>query len=881
MPLAAGSKLGPYEVLSPIGRGGMGEVYRARDTKLKRDVALKVLPRALAGDSDRMARFQREAEVLASLNHPHIAHIYGVEERGLVMELVEGESPKGPMPFDEAWKIALQIADALAYAHGKGVVHRDLKPSNIKVTPDGVVKLLDFGLAKAFSGTPDPIALDPENSPTITTGGTVAGVILGTAPYMSPEQARSKNVDWRTDIWAFGVVLYELLTARKLFQGDDLADTLAKVVRDQPDLGAAPEQAMRVLQACLEKDLKKRLQAIGDAHYLVGDPAAAAGPRAKGPRPWFWPAIAGAFAVAAAALSFVHFRETLPSADVLRFTVTLPDNAVPSFLVLSPDGRRLATVTSVKGNSGLYLRTMDSNDLRLLEGTSGARTPFWSPDSRFLGFFTDGKLKVIPAAGGPATTLCGETGLGYGGTWNRTGVILFGVRNKLRRVNAAGGECTSVDPDDSDFAILPEFLPDGNHFLFVGHKRADPNPPVLFVASLDGTKPRRILNDESSALYSAPASGKGLDYLLFRRGANLMAQPFDRERLEATGDPVAVASPATTSLSPPQVEASVASNGTLTYVTAPFQGFQLTWFDRSGKELGKVGEPAERRGLSLAPDGTRAVLVEGQFPARDPGTFLGMFDLVRNSDNRFTLSGKSGDGTAVWSSDGTRLIYPAADHAQLTLFLRSVDSDRETPLLPADGNPRTVSDWSRDGRFLIYTETDPKTQGDIWYLPDPGKTGSKPVKFFGTNAVDSQGQLSPDGRWLAYFSNEQGPGRGAVYIRSFPSGGSAMKVADKATEPRWSKRGNELFYLAKPLSTSTAALMAVTFQDAGGAAPRIGEAQKLLEFPAYTFVPQFNMFSYSPHPDGKRFLVNVFAAEGKREIEVITNWEKLMSGRRR
>src|SRR5215471_10373584 len=419
MAVAAGAKLGPYEILAPIGAGGMGEVYRAKDTKLKRDVALKVLPEVFASDADRLARFQREAEVLASLNHPNIAHIYGVEGRALVMELVEGESPKGPMPFDEAWRIASQIAAALEYAHDKGIMHRDLKPANVKVTPEGVVKLLDFGLAKAFAGHAE-VTADPENSPTITCGATEVGVILGTAAYMSPEQARGKPVDKRADIWAFGVVLYELLTGERLFKGEDASETLAQVLTKQPDCARVPAKAQRLVRECLQKDPKARLRDIGDARRLLEEPLQAESPPHR-KLPW---AVAVLTTVAAMVLGALLWRATR-AADrpLVRLDVDLgPDASLDSFAganaILSPDGTRLIYVS----RNRLFTRRLDQSQAAELPGTEGADAPFFSPDGQWVAYFAESRLKKVLVEGGATIVLCNAP-TGVGGSWGENNTI--------------------------------------------------------------------------------------------------------------------------------------------------------------------------------------------------------------------------------------------------------------------------------------------------------------------------------------------------------------------------------------------------------------------------------------------------------------------------
>jgi serine/threonine protein kinase len=891
----SGTRLGPYEILSVIGAGGMGEVYSARDTRLNRNVALKVLPEVFASDVERMARFEREAKLLASLNHPNIAAIHGLEESGstraLVMELVEGPTlaeriAAGPIPLDEALPIAKQVAEALEYAHDHNVIHRDLKPANVKVTAEGTVKVLDFGLAKALAD--DPASESLSNSPTLSAMATRQGVILGTAAYMSPEQARGKTVDKRTDIWAFGAVLYEMLTGRTAFKGEDVTETLAAVVMKEPALETLPPTTpaaiRKLLLRCLQKDKTLRMRDAGDVRIEiqealaapndVGATSAVSTPRSK--LPW---TLATVLAIVAASVSFVHFREAPSSEDVMNVSISVPLDSTPVFLALSPDGLRLAVGLANEGKYQLYLRSLDSPEYRLFPGTEHARMPFWSADSRFIGFFAEGQLKTIPAVGGPATTLCSGTGLGYGGTWNRDGVILFASEDgTLRRVKASGGACSGVPLDNHSIrAVTPEFLPDGNHFFYVNNV-ADPSAAGVYLAALDNPKARKVLNDVSSVLYSPPTSGQRLAHLLFRREATLMAQPFDGTKLEDVGDPFAVTSPVSFSSTSPQVAASVAPNGTLVYFDRSLQR-QLTWLDRSGHELGKVGTPGNLGGVAISPDGnTIAVNDRGQ-GATTSNSMIWLHDVARGSKSRFTQSGNS-SFAAVWSPDSQRVTYASSIGTQLNLFLKDVNGgEQETPLLSPSTNLRAPSDWSRDGRFLIYTSTDPKTQADIWYLPDPGKPGSKPVKFLATDASESQGQLSPDGRWLAYFSNQSG-GLGDVFIRPFPSGSGEWKVSvNGGREPRWSRDGKELFYLERFIPKSV--LMAVAIHPDASSGLQLGTPDKLFEFQnSIGYTQQLNLFSYSPHPDGRRFLVMVDAnAETAPVISVITNWKKLNGDR--
>ncbi|MBI3694947.1 MAG: serine/threonine-protein kinase [Acidobacteria bacterium] len=532
MPISAGTRLGPYEIVASLGAGGMGEVYRARDARLGRDVALKVLPEVFAKDAERMARFEREAQVLASLNHPNIAALYGLEESGgvraLVMELVEGPTlaeriEDGPIPIDEALPIARQIAEALEAAHEKGIIHRDLKPSNVKVKADGAVKVLDFGLAKALED--DPASSDVRNSPTLSLAATRAGVILGTAAYMPPEQAKGKPVDRRADIWAFGVVLFEMLTGQQLFAGETAGDTLAAVIKDEPKWDRLPESTppaiRKLLRRCLDRDPRRRLRDIGEARLVIEDVMAGAPAEEPSPRPrvsasprlavsWV---VAGALLISTLVLAFLYFGETPPAERVMRYSVPAPEKASIHSFAISPDGRYLAIAATAQGKRYLWVRALDALQPQLLPGTEEAANPFWSPDSRWIGFFAQGKLKKIAVSGGPAQTLC-DAAAGRGGAWNRDGVILFAPSptGPLFRVSAVGGVPVQVAKAEGGGTHRnPVFLPDGRRFLYqVTGGTAD--KAGVHVASLDGVAPRRVLADISNVAYAPPAA----------RGANLL-----------------------------------------------------------------------------------------------------------------------------------------------------------------------------------------------------------------------------------------------------------------------------------------------------------------------------------------------------------------------
>ncbi len=561
----------------------MGEVFRARDTKLKREVALKVLPDAFANDAERMARFQREAEVLASLNHPNIAQIYGIEERAIVMELIAGETLHGPLPLDTALNYAGQIANALEAAHEKGITHRDLKPANIMITPDGVVKVLDFGLAQMAQ----PSAGNPMSSPTLTMRAE-AGMIMGTAAYMAPEQARGHSVDKRADIWAFGVVLWEMLTGERMFTGETISDVLAGVLRSEPDLQAGPAQVRRLLTRCLEKDPRKRLRDIGDWRDLLE--GARQTPNSSRILPWIAAAV---FAVGALALALIHFRESPPAQRRVRFSIFPPEKV--SFgtpIVPSPDGRSLVFTGVESGNFRLWLRPLDSLNAQPLAGTEGGNSPFWSPDSRFIGFFTfEGKLKKIDVSGGPPQTLC-DAQLGRGGAWNRDGVILFGQSGRpLFRVSAEGGDARPAfdvahPAESAGQHQFPFFLPDERHFLYLD-RGSQPETSGIYVGALDSGKRTRLLDDQSNAAYAETPSGAG--YLLFWRAGSLMAQLFDANNLRLSGVPFPVAEPVGYFAPHRRASFSVSRSGVLVFNALSMDQDRLVWFGRAGKRLGEGG----------------------------------------------------------------------------------------------------------------------------------------------------------------------------------------------------------------------------------------------------------------------------------------------------
>ena len=920
----AGMKLGPYEILSQLGSGGMGEVYRARDTRLNRDVAIKVLPRPFAEDPLRMARFEREAQLLASLNHPKIAAIYGLEESGstraLVMEVVEGPtlakrigrtpasarpkaasaSPaqvsagasggskaaptasagtgarKAAIPIEEALPIAQQVAEALEYAHERGVVHRDLKPANIKVTPDGDVKVLDFGLAKAMG--PEDASGDMANSPTLSLAMTQAGIILGTAAYMSPEQAKGKSVDRRTDIWAFGCVLYEMLSGQKAFEGETVSDVLAAVIRAEPDWNALPRDTppaiQHLLRRCLQKDPHHRLQAMGDARIAIeetlsgaaveGDIALRAGEIAQNPRsPHLRRALPWTLAAAALLLAAYFVFRPAPPQSVVRFAVPQPENTEPiagGEPSLSPDGRSLAFVARAGPGkpSMLWLRPLESLTALPVAGTEGASMPFWSPDSRQIGFQAGGKLEKIAVSGGLPVALCDARDAT--GTWNRKGAILFASAGSIYRVPDSGGPPSLVlAPDAARQGLayqFPQFLPDGQHFVFEANTSTS-GKGFIGVGSLDSSAVAKLEPISSVAFYSAPG------YLFYTVKNTLMARPFDAGGLRFTGPTVPISGDVYRLPYDSYQVFTVSPAGVLAYRAGTFAGaVQMTWFSRTGEKLGTIGRPDAYTAPALSADGSKLAYAVGQFEKRD----IWVDDLKRGTASRLTFN-PADDTNTLWSADGTRIIFSSNREGQYNIYQKAADGlGSSQPLTESKEKQEHIDDLSSDGRYAIYDTA--SGNEELWTMPLFGDR--KPFAFVQGSFGAKSAQFSPNARYVAYASTETGTLE--VYVQSFPRHTGKWQISvSGGDQPMWNRNGKELFYL-----DPDGKLMSVNV-DTSSATFQAGIPKVLFETQLSGRYPGRNMYVVSP--DGQRFLMLVPATEDKPQpITVVVNWPALLKG---
>ena len=882
MTLAAGTHLGSYEVLAPIGAGGMGEIYQAHDTKLGRDVAIKVLPEAFAHDSERLSRFQREAKMLAALNHPNIATIYGLEQSNgtsyLVMELVAGDTlaerikREGAVPVEEALTICRQIAEALEAAHEKGIIHRDLKPANVKVTPEGKVKVLDFGLAKAFEG--DTANDDPSNSPTLSMAATMHGVILGTAAYMSPEQARGKAVDKRTDMWAFGCVLYELLTGKRAFRGETLQDALAAVLEREPDWQALPSSTPAkirdLLRRCLQKDINRRFRDAADIGIEIEEvltaPASEGQPNASAPAsrpqlqqaiPW---SVAAVLAIVALFVTVTLFRRAPAETRLIRFTIGPPEkgsfNPNPMLLAISPDGSKLAFIAAdSSGKQQLWIRALDSPAPQPLPGTENASHPFWSPDSRFIGFYAERKLKKISVSGGPVQTLAeGALTGGVSGAWSRDGTILF-ASNTIYRISASGGAIGPVTTLDAsrqeNFHEWPYFLPDGKHFLFFAAGAKAEND-AIYVGSLDSKERKLLLNANSNAVYVSPG------YVLFNREGSLMAQPFDPDRMQLTGEPVPIAEGLQFDATSGRAAFAASDNGVLAYRGGSGATFsRLVWVKRNGTEQALAAPPHAYSFPRLSPDGGRLAV---DIVEEDQSSQIWLYDLSRDALARFTFEGTLNQPPA-WTTDSKRIAFRSNKERSTTnIFWQLADGSGGLERLTTNEFAATPRSFSPGSRLLAFFEYNPVTGQDIWVL---GLNDRKAQLFVQTKFNDTDPAFSRDGHWLAYRSEKSG--RPEIYVRPYPGPGGEWQIsAEGGTEPVWNPNGRELFY------RNGDKMMAVDISTRAGFSagkPQMLFAGRYVPTPATT--P-----NYDVSPDGQRFLMlkAVEQEQAATQINVVLNW---------
>ena len=911
--LVPGTRFGAYEILGSLGAGGMGEVYRARDTRLDRDVALKILPESFARDhdpsagsgssraqprDDRLMRFEREAKTLASLNHPHIAQVYGVEQqaatpgvsRAIVMELVDGEdlaqriarlgvvgasARQAGIPLDEALPIARQIAEALEAAHEAGIIHRDLKPANIRVRPDGTVKVLDFGLAKFNAPVGDRSSGEGPgfSAPTITSPAmTMQGVILGTAAYMAPEQAKGKPLDRRADIWAFGCVLYEMLTGRRAFEGEDITDTIAAVVTKEPDWSrlpaSTPTSVERLLRRCLEKPVAKRLPHIGVARLELGDVSAAEpAPSPRGSttrgRDLAAGALAGAAAIGVAAWLLWPAPAAVGVAPAIHVAVPMPTpTSASNGLLLSPDGRYLAT----RGPGGAStLHALDGSPSQPLDGIAGC----WSPDSRSLALLrANDDLVRIDVSGGPAVALAKITRTGAGCSWGRDGILLVnGGPDAFSRVTISDGTLTPVSSDDiapGTERYAPKFLPDGRRFLY--WSVTQDRRRTVRAGSLDGPETRHIVESDTPAVYSA-------GFLLFHRGATLVAQRFDEPTLTLVGEPQAITSEAAPGTAVTTAVFDASESGALVLYTTN-GGVQVSqnWIDRRGNLEGSLPrmDGAELLNPVVSPDGTR---VAGTRMERTTGNWdIWSVDLRTGVPTRVTRQ-PGVDSDPVWSPDGRELAYVSRRADVHGLYRLSLTDGREQLLLEIKDqvfgmNDTRPTDWTRDGRFLVY-----EAEYDVMALALANP--AKPIRIVATPAVEKSGRVSPDGRWIAYQSDDSGEYH--VYVQRFPQSGPAVRAsATLAAHPQWRGDGKELFWMGPRVGTFPVDTLFSTDVTWDGDMVRTTNSKALM--PAHVRMSPLtdSRSHFAAAPDGQRFLVRQADGLPGPSVKMILSWPAML-----
>jgi len=868
MALASGIRLGSYEILSQIGAGGMGEVYRARDMRLERTVAIKVLPDHLSCNADSKQRFEREARALSSLNHPHICTLYDIGTQDgvafLVMEYMEGQTvadrlQKGALPIEQVLKIGVEVADALDKAHRHGIVHRDLKPGNIMLTKSGA-KLMDFGLAKPTQAT--FIAGSTASNSTRSDPLTVEGTIVGTFQYMAPELFEGKDADARSDIFAFGAVLYEMATGQPAFSGKTRASVLAAILASEPTpvtklQPASSLELDRLIRTALAKNPDERWQSVHDIGISLSGISATETPHpAATPSPW-WIA-AGLLTLVTLGLgAFFTLHRTNSSPALLRLTIAPPPNAsfssLEKLLAISPDGRQVAfTAVDRSGQRSLWVRPLDTLEARALPGTDDADTPFWSPDSRLVGFFSHSKLKKVDPNGGQPEVICDAGADPGGATWNRQGVIVFApnFEGVLYRVPASGGQPIAITEaykaNDETNHIWPEFLPDGRHFLFLVYGKGDEG---IHVGSLDSKEHHLVLREESTALYVEPG------YLLFGRNGVLMVQRFDAKRLEALGEPIRIVD-TVESASGGGYTFSVSRNGVLVYFAGRrYKPTQLVWYRRDGTRLGALGPVGPFRQPRISPDGHTVAVSR-----LESGMELSVWLIdSRGVPTRFTFG--SFDLSPIWAPDSDRVIFSSPrDGLPPNLFQKNLTGGSEERRLMHNGIDSIATDWSRDGRYVVYMANELGTNWNVWAMPLTGDQTPQPVLRTQFNEMD--GRISPDGRWLAYVSDESG--KWEVYVQRFLSPGGKWQISSNGgKQPQWSHDGKELFYVA-----ADQMLMAVAIHPGLSLDP--GTPKQLFQFHGAS---DFLGGSYDVGADGQRFLVSALVGEqASPPLTVVINW---------
>jgi serine/threonine protein kinase len=894
MALTSGTKLGPYEIQSPLGAGGMGEVYRALDTRLERTVAIKVLASHLSSSPELKQRMEREGRAVSSLNHRNICQLFDIGSQNgtdyLVMEFLEGETlaerlRKGAMPLPEVFKIGIAVAEALAFAHRQGIVHRDLKPGNIMLTAAGA-KLMDFGLAKplgshtagAGSGTAPPsfTAMATMSGPSPLSPLTTAGSIIGTIQYMAPEQIEGKEADARSDIFAFGAVLYEMATGKRPFSGKSQISLASSILESDPQPVSAvnlntPPAFEHVLTTCLQKNPEERYLAAHDIRlelqWIAADrtsPATVQAPSSQSSSPrerlgWTAGLIA---AIALGAAAGMFFKRAPESVELTRTLIDPPPKTSLSLTgdfsgppVLSPDGRSLAFVAiGTDGKTAIWIRPMNTLDSHMLAGTDGAIFPFWSPNGGSLGFFADSKLKTIDISGGSASVVC-DANFGRGGAWGPNGVILFApdTQTPVMRVDRGGGTpvpVTQIDVSQHTSHRWPFFLPDGKHFLYlaINHDSSRTANDTVYYASLDGRENRALLRIQSNAVYSS-------GFLLFARGDQLMAQSFDADKGTLTGEAQGIANGVVNDVSTWRMDASASNKGLLVLASGGSADWQLVWVDRNGKQIGTVGDKLTNlRDARISPQGDRIAL----------GIDMGMndiwvLDLQRGVRTRLTF-GPVQNNQPVWSPDGKWIAYNSDRGGHAVIYRKPSDgSGAEEALLTGD-QVIVPTDWSRDGKTLIYSRGPEGSNSEIWALPLVGERKPRLVVPRTKSAFTEKGRLSPDGRWLAYVSNESGTLQ--VYVVPFGGGQGKWQVsANEGVEPKWSRDGKELYYV----NVLSRTVFAVPVKESNGAV-QFGAEKALAVSPAN------QQGFYDVTPDGKKILLNQVSQQVNQSITVISNF---------